>query len=88
MCRFKDGGCSGSGSRRSAPSTTTDPGHEMHLAVRLEPREPVVLVDLAVDGDREAVVEVGGEVGEAFPEPAHELENVGGVHLEAAPRPP
>ena len=68
----------------AASSSAPDPGHDVYLAVGRELRKPVVLVDLAVDCNRKAVVEVRGEVGEALCEPAHELAHVRGVHFEAA----
>ena len=54
----------------------------MHLAVRADRREPGVLEDLAVDRDRETVLEMRLERRVALAELAQQLADVAGVELE------
>jgi hypothetical protein len=79
-----------SGSRRRAPdsnkpSTSDDLGDDVDLAVGRDRFELGVLKDLAVDRDRDAVLEMRLEGRVALTEGAQQLADILGVELELAP---
>ena len=66
----------GQGNSWRGPLPAPDAGQQVDLAVRRNGFEPAVLVDLAVDRDRNALFELGPHRREAFTEDAQELADI------------